>query len=101
MYKTHKEALTSLQSLDIELHPVVQCFILQQLASKLAMESEHNIIIGIPMAKVVKKGFEDLTGMTGIVENAIIEASNDPKLNQPRAMPRKEKQDRKNKERSS
>ena len=93
MYKTHKEALNSLQSLDIELHPVVQCFILQQLASKLAMESEHNIIIGIPMAKVVKKGFEDLTGMTGIVENAIIEASNDPKLNQPRAMPRKEKQD--------
>ena len=91
MYKTHKEALTSLQSLDIELHSVIQCFILQQMASSLAMKPEHNIILGIPMASIIKSGFEDLPGMTAMIESAIIEASNDPKLNRPRVKPDKEK----------
>ena len=91
MYKTHKEALTSLRSLDIELHSVVQCFILQQMASKLATKPEHNLILGIPMASIVKKGFDDLTGMTSLVETAIIEASNDPRYNRPRLKLPKEK----------
>ena len=54
MYKTHKEALTSLMSLDIDLHPVLQCFMLQQMAHKLAAKSEHNLILGIPMAAIVQ-----------------------------------------------
>ena len=91
MYKTHKEALTSLSSLDIDLHSVIQCFILQQMASKLAAKAEHNLIIGIPMAAIVKKGFEDLPGMTAILESAIIEASNDPKQNKPRVKSDEEK----------
>ena len=32
-YKIHNEALTSLESLDIDLHPVIRCFLLQQMAS--------------------------------------------------------------------
>ena len=84
MYKTHQEALTSLLSLDIKLHPVIQCFILQQMASKLAQKPEHNLVLGIPMASIIKKGFEDLIGMTAMLEAAIIEASNDPKNNKPR-----------------
>ena len=83
-YKIHKEALNSLISLDIELHPVIQCFILQQMASKLAMKSEYNLILGIPMASIIKNGFEDLDGMTSIMESAIVQASNDPKANKPR-----------------
>ena len=91
MYKIHQEALTSLNSLDIKLHPVIQCFILQQMACKLAQKPEHNLILGIPMASIIKKGFEDLMGMTGIVEAAIIEASNDPKYNKPRIKSDREK----------
>jgi hypothetical protein len=83
-YKKHKEALTSLTSLDIHLHPVIQCFLLQQMAAKLAAKSEHNLILGIPMASIVKDGFEDLPGMTSMIENAIVEASNDPKSSKPR-----------------
>ena len=83
-YKTHKDALNSLTSLDIDLHPVIQCFVLQQMASKLAMKAEHNLILGIPMAGIIKDGFEDLPGMISMVESAIMEASNDPKQNKPR-----------------
>ena len=70
--------------LDIELHSVIQCFILQQMASKLAAKAEHNLILGIPMAGIIKDGFEDLPGMISMVESAIVEASNDPKQNKPR-----------------
>ena len=61
------------------------------MASKLAAKAEHNLIIGIPMAAIVKKGFEDLPGMTAILESAIIEASNDPKQNKPRVKSDEEK----------
>ena len=38
------------------------------MASKLAMKQEHNLILGIPLAIIVKKSFEDLPGMTALVE---------------------------------
>ena len=38
----------------MHLHPVIQCFLLQQMAAKLAAKSEHNLILGIPMAAIVK-----------------------------------------------
>ena len=82
-YKIHNEALTSLESLDIDLHPVIRCFLLQQMASKLAAKQEHQLILGIPMASIIKSGYEDLAAMTAILESAIIEASNDPKSSKP------------------
>ena len=84
-YRVHKKALTGLRSLDIDLHPVLQCFMLQQMASKLATKQEHNMILGIPMSAIVQKGYEDLGAMTAMIEAAIIEATNDPKYQRPRA----------------
>ena len=39
-YKIHNEALTAMESLDIELHSVIRCFLLQQMTSKLAAKQE-------------------------------------------------------------
>ena len=90
-YKKHSEALTALESLDIDLHPVIRCFLLQQMTSKLATKQEHQLILGIPMAGIVKDGFEDLGAMTAILESAITEANNDPKSSKPGVRPSRDR----------
>jgi hypothetical protein len=90
-YKKHSEALTALGSLDIDLHPVIRCFLLQQMTSKLATKQEHQLILGIPMAGIVKDGFEDLGAMTAILESAITEANNDPKSSKPGVRPSRDR----------
>ena len=85
------KGFTAKESLDIDLHPVIKCFLLQQMTSKLAPKQEHQLILGIPMAGIVKDGFEDLGSMVAILESAITEANNDPKSSKPGVRPSRER----------
>ena len=43
------------------------------------------MLLGIPMSAIVRDGFKDHAGMVGIVEQAIMEYTNDPAQTGPRA----------------
>ena len=64
---------------------VIQTFVLQQMTSTVANDPRNTMLLGIPMSAIVRDGFQDHAGMVGIVEQAIMEYTNDPAQTGPRA----------------
>ena len=77
-YKKHSEAIAQLEAIDVQVDPVIKTFLLQQMTTIIANEAKNTMLLGIPMASVVRDGFQDHSGMITIVEQAIMEYSNDP-----------------------
>ena len=80
-YKKHSDAIAQLEAIEVQVDPVIKTFLLQQMTSFIANEPKNTMLLGIPMATVVRDGFQDHSGMVTIIEQAIMEYTNDPERN--------------------
>ena len=80
-YKKHSDAIAQLEAIEVQVDTVIKTFLLQQMANIIANEAKNTMLLGIPMATVVRDGFQDHSGMVTIVEQAIMEYTNDPERN--------------------
>ena len=77
-YKEFVEAKNTLGKLGVELPPQIESFLLQEMASRLAGRSNLNLILGIPMSKIIQEGFDDPMEMEKLIQSTIHEINNSP-----------------------
>jgi len=86
-YRHHNDSISQLEATDVKIDPIIQTFLLQQMTSTVANDPKNTMLLGIPMSTIVRDGFQDHAGMVGIVEQAIMEFTNDPAQNGSKGKP--------------
>ena len=87
-YRGHNEALANLEAIEVQVDPIIKTFLLQQMTSLVANDTKNTMLLGIPMSAIIRDGFQDHTGMVSIVEQAIMQYTNDPERSQRSDRPR-------------